>query len=1343
MHSSSASLPPHLSLIALLLPLLLLLLSSSPSSAQITSWSQVSITSLSSPNCTQAGRTVINCPFPVTLQILTTGWGSLSLNGLYLVATGPDGTEIAPAQGGGGSSLSVWAGDGGANSTLQGTLFPQQYAPSLVAASPGATAPILNVTLRVFFSQAATPPFPGISFAYDSGPTLTAISGCTGSGASTTACVPASTVLTFQGSGFRWYSNPGAVQLWINTGSTTVAGQGGGGGGQPALTVVSDSVMTLSLANAYTYTLLPVHYGGVLVPIFFNEQRYSPAVNSLVNTYTNTLQVSFVPQPAPNITSVASGGFGVNACRGTNGTGPYTLCTPLVSYLNIYGQYMYDMAVTVGGVPCATLVVQNAGLVRCLLPILPGVGPYDLVVSDPVAATTNFYTSTGLISYTSQPTLAAVTTCTDTGAVNMQGFYFGGLCYEGTTITVSGANFPVADSTVQVMAVYQYGFPSRTLTVYCGNPAVVSSTAITCTLPYLNTVANASLAPPQTLYGNAAVQLSFASGTLTSNTLNLQLYIAATSPVIYSVTGCAVSNGALQMSYCGSGSLITITGANFLGGQPYISVQGQNAWTCTVRNVSASQVICSLPFFDLQVAPVTDRTVYALNLNTFNQSTFTNLQSNAFRIAYILVQPSSWAQVQILSVSSTSSCVTQGNVSVNCAFPATVSIQTSGWGQLNLATTFLVVTGPDGTEIGGFGGGGGGTQIARSPLDLGSNTTLQATIYPQAYSPTLAASATGAVAPMLNVTLRSWVAGGSSTPGFAGISFAYDSGPTLTSISGCTGSGASTAGCVPTSTVLTFQGSGFNWYSNAGAVQLWLNNGYTTVSGQGGGGGQGGQPALVVVSDSLMTVNMANAYTYTLLPVHYGGVLVPIFFNEQRWSPQAGAYVNSYTNTLQVSFIPQPPPVVTGLLSGPPGPNACQGTNGTGPYTGCIPLVSYIGLQGQYLYDVSVTVGGVPCATLVVQNAGYVRCLLPQLSGSGSYDLVVSDPNAQTAAAYTSTGVVSYTANPTINSVTTCTDTGAVNQQGFYFGGLCAEGATITITGVNLPTSSTPTVTAMWTPNLNPNNRPPWGQNAIPVVLLNPTVVSSTAITATLPVLSTLTGASANASLAFPSNNVQLTVAFATGATTNSLTLQLYAVPGAPVVSSVSGCSSTSSALLMTNCPSGSVLTISGSNLAASNAFWGPVVAPVTAGFAQWSCSVTSSSATQITCTLPTFDVQVTPVQSGVVYPITVYINPGGSFATPWATSNAFRLSYNFGGSSSPSSSSSGLSTGAIVAIAVVVPIAGLTIIAVLVCLMLRGKKGGGGGGGEGGSDFSSDKPSSTGSGFGKHVDEPTDVEMQ
>ena len=1340
------TLPILLFSVFLLLSLPLSLLAQSP-----TSWSSVTIQSATSPNCTQSGVQVLSCPFPTYLILTTSGYGNLlSLTNAATVAiiTAPDGTEAV-------AQLSRYVGDNGSNTTLQGNVLPTQYDASFVASSTSATAPLCNISIRAMgggpMNQlGATAAVTLISFAYDAGPSLTSISGCTGSGVSTTACDPAVAVLTFQGSGFRWFSNPGQVQLWIGTSYTTVTGPAGGPN-QAALTVQSDSMMTVALSTAYVYLLLPSHYGGASVPIFFNEPRN--AFGTQINSYTNQLSVSFIPQPAATISNVfAGGGGGGNQCQGTNGTGPYTACVPLVSYLNIVGSYMYDINVTVGGVACAQLVQQNSNLVRCLLPQLTGTGPYDMVVSDQNAAVVVYTTESGLISFVSGPSVASVTTCTNTGATNNQGFFFGGLCTENAPITISGTNFVVGDGSLVVTATQGNG--ANAVSVNCLSPVALTSTMITCTLPYL-----ASQTPPAlSLYGaQVSLRAYFNNAATQTNALSLQLYNYYSAPQVTNLNSqgqnCQYAPGLLEYN-CGSGAQLTLTGANLWNGtnvQVVPVAGGPQSWSCSVQSYSATRIVCTLPTFDAQVSPVSINTLYAMVLcvQQPNGGPGGNnggpgnggpngacsavmgpgnwVPSNAFYVSFNLgTGISSWSQVSIVSVTSPN-CTMSGSMLTNCVLPTQLMITTSGYGALlNPQQAELIVVAPDGTELGYGFGGTSGTQMGRASYDNGANVYLTATIYPSQYTPSIMGSSAAAAAPVCNLTIEGFYNG--QTAGAPLISFAYDSPPSLTSISGCTGSGAATTACDPATAVLTFTGSGFRWYSNAGAVQVWMGSSYATVNGGQGGGGN--QPSLSVQSDSMMTLNLATAYVYVLLPVHYGGAQVPIFFNEYKFT--GGQYVSSYTNQLQVSFIPQPAPVIVSTTIGPM--SACQGTNGTGPYTNCVPQVSYIQIAGRYIYDVSVTVGGQPCASVVTVSAQLLRCVLPLLSGTGPFDLVVSDPNAATTAYATASGLVSYRSGPTISSVTTCTTTGQTNWLGFFFGGICSEGSVITVTGTNFPPSDPTLVVNMtWTPNGPTWQRPAYGQVPISVQCVNPTILSSTTISCTLPYLSQQTGAAINASLVMYYANLQLQLSFSSGSTmTNSLQVQMFNYPTPPTVTQVSGCGLTNSALSVSNCAAGYTLTITGSNL--YNGSW-IQVQPVTQGFAAWSCLPLTYSASQITCQLPSFDPQVSPVASGTTYIMQVNVEQAGQ-GFLLEPSNAFYI--DFGGVVSPSSSSSkSLSTGAIVAIAVIVPIAALVLLALVVFGCRRG-----------GAGLPSMKMSK-GTGFGKHVDESnggdsaaTDVEI-
>ena len=1073
---------------------------------------------------------------------------------------------------------------------------------------------------------------------------------------------------------------------------------------------------------------------------------------SQINAYTNSLSVSFIAQPAATITNVWTGPG--SACQGTNGTGPYTGCIPLLSYINIGGSYMYDVNVTVGGVACAQLVQESAGLVRCLLPQLTGTGPYDLAVSDQNAQSVVYTTDSGIISYTAGPTVSSVTTCTNTGANNQQGFFFGGLCAEGTLITISGTNFNTGDSSLVVQITQGNG--NNAVNVTCQSPSAVSASAIACTLPYL-----AQQTPVATsMYGsNVQVRAYFSNMGTATNALTVQLYNYLYAPQVTLITSqpqyCQPAANVYEYN-CGSAALLTITGSNLYNGTQVQVVPvsgGPNSWSCTVNSATSTQIVCTLPTFDAQVSPVSVDTLYAMVVCVAqagggqggNNGGPGNggptgacsaavgpgggawVPSNALYVSFNLgTSVSSWSQVSITSVTSPN-CTQSGSMLTACVMPTQLYITTSGYGSLNVQQADLILVAPDGTEVGYGFGDSSGTQMQRASNDLGANVYLTATIYPSQYTPSIMGTSAAAAAPTCNLTIDGFWNG--QTPGAPLISFAYDGPPTLTSISGCTGSGAATTGCDPASAVLTFTGSGFRWYSNPGAVQVWFGSSYTTVAGGGQGGGPNqNQPSLVVQSDSLMTLNLATAYIYLLLPSHYGGASVSVFFNEFKWSGplSGGAYVYSYSNSLSVSFIAQPAPVITSVTIGQG--SACQGTNGTGPYTNCVPQVSYVNVFGNYIYDVAVTVGGTSCASLLTVNAQLVRCVLPMLSGTGPYDLVVSDPNAAVDAYATISGLISYRSGPTISSVTTCTTTGQTNPQGFFFGGLCFEGNTITVSGSGFPSSdSSLLVNITWTPMGPVWQRPAYGLVPISILCTSPSILSSTAISCTLPYLGQQTGAAINASLVFYYAPVSVQVSFANGATlTNALQLPLYNYPNAPIITSVTGCSVANSALSLSSCASGNVLTITGTNL--YNGTW-VLVEPVTQGFATWSCLALTYTATQITCELPTFDPQVSPVTTGVTYTMQVNVEQSG-FGIVLEPSNAFYI--DFGGvsatstSTSSSSSTSSLSTGGIIAIAVVVPIVAIALLA-LVILGCRRK----------GAGLPSLKMPK-GTGFGKHVDEPT-----
>ena len=141
-----------------------------------------------------------------------------------------------------------------------------------------------------------------------------------------------------------------------------------------------------------------------------------------------------------------------------------------------------------------------------------------------------------------------------------------------------------------------------------------------------------------------------------------------------------------------------------------------------------------------------------------------------------------------------------------------------------------------------------------------------------------------------------------TSPAFAGFSYSFEGPPTLTSIGGCDGSGQSTLNCVPDLSTIELTGSGLLWYSSGYGVRL--NIGDRTTG-----------PFLIanslaVLNDSYATLSLASIYSSLLQPQHYAGVLLSLNFTSSAYS-RAGQTESSYTsNSLQISFVPLPPPAV-------------------------------------------------------------------------------------------------------------------------------------------------------------------------------------------------------------------------------------------------------------------------------------------------------------------------------------------------------------------------------------------------------------------------------------------------
>ena len=159
---------------------------------------------------------------------------------------------------------------------------------------PHLTGVLISVSFIDYYGSGtpSSPAFAGFSYQFDGPPILTSIGGCDGSGQSTLNCVPDIAQIELTGSGLLWFTVGFRVQLNIGAESTPAYG----------MQVVNDSYAILPLAWVYGYLLKPQHYAGVLLSFNLTSAAYSSLGQREYTYTTNSMQISFVPLPPPNIT---------------------------------------------------------------------------------------------------------------------------------------------------------------------------------------------------------------------------------------------------------------------------------------------------------------------------------------------------------------------------------------------------------------------------------------------------------------------------------------------------------------------------------------------------------------------------------------------------------------------------------------------------------------------------------------------------------------------------------------------------------------------------------------------------------------------------------------------------------------------------------------------------------------------------------------------------------------------------------------------------------------------------------------------------------------------------------
>jgi hypothetical protein len=282
-------------------------------------------------------------------------------------------------------------------------------------------------------------------------------------------------------------------------------------------------------------------------------------------------------------------------CNGTGGTsrGPaFASCVPLSSTILLFGTYLYDSAVSVGGVACNCS--SSYFSVQCLLPIIPSYVPglyYDLQLVNSAGS----LSLPGLVSFVGGPVVTGVTQCNNYNVANLQDP--GGLCQPGTAIAVFGLNF-YADDSLQIVL----SLPSLRGNISCLQPAVLNSTALHCLLPTATSSNNLTLFLGRYMY----LQAFFNSSVVVSNRVYLPVLDWPSPPIVSSVSGsCSGPNTALAVTGCAMGSVLTLSGSNLNGSGVSVTnyenvVQngvslGYSYFRCLLLSVSPSAISCLLP----------------------------------------------------------------------------------------------------------------------------------------------------------------------------------------------------------------------------------------------------------------------------------------------------------------------------------------------------------------------------------------------------------------------------------------------------------------------------------------------------------------------------------------------------------------------------------------------------------------------------------------------------------------------------------------------------------------------------------------------------------------------------
>jgi hypothetical protein len=516
--------------------------------------------------------------------------------------------------------------------------------------------------------------------------------------------------------------------------------------------------------------------------------------------------------------------------------------------------------------------------------------------------------------------------------------------------------------------------------------------------------------------------------------------------------------------------------------------------------------------------------------------------------------------------------------------------------------------------------------------------------------------------------------------------------PTLTSISGCEGSGLSTLNCLPDRDVLTFQGSGLSIFRELYSFTINIGQSSGTVFYNGG---------VQVVNDNTMLITLNTSYSVYVDASHYTGVKLPISFNLAWYSVSSKLYQYPINSDLSISFVPLPPPTISSVVAPVWYSAQCQTTNSS-TFIGCTPQSSYLQFYGHYLYSATITLsaqgrGSFTCDDnpFALSTSTTVACYLPLIptdTDGQAWDVTITTSSGS----LTYPGLVTFSSTPVLTSLVPCNMYG--QQAGYTVIALnCAPGATLTIRGQRFTSDSALSVllSSVNSPLTSPVN----------VSCLSPTVVDSdsTTLTCQIPVIDS----SLSSNFYGMFSSVQA-VFSTSGVTTNSIWSYVVAFPDSPVLTRVEGCEVSNGNLVVSRCRGGDVLTVSGMRLNGTGLeirFSTPRGSPSTAFY---QCTVLDGwTDSRLQCRLPYLTPTDSPIQADLLYPAiwtqTVPI-PSMRFTPSIKYGNTITLAFTWDPRPGPSSSSSNL-TAILAGVLVPVLVVMLVMVGVWRWRVMRGRK--------------------------------------